>query len=181
MIKWLLIICSCLLLQSDEVTITWSEDQKLTWNDFKDKPNPNIDAVALTASGITFGYSISRSETEVFSFKTSVHSHFYPEKSWYKNSTADTYILGHEQLHFDITELHARKFRKRIEALKLNNNIKIELDKLHDVINKELAAMQDLYDDKTDYSRKPKEQLQWQKFIQEELKKLEAYKSKDNT
>ena len=34
--------------------------KKLTWKDFKAEPNQKSDAVALTASGITFGFSQSK-------------------------------------------------------------------------------------------------------------------------
>ena len=38
---------------SDEV-ITWRDNIKLSWKNFKGDPKPSSNAVAVTASGITF-------------------------------------------------------------------------------------------------------------------------------
>jgi len=101
---------------------------------------------------------------------------FFPEQSWYKPNIADAHVLGHEQLHFDITELHVRKFRKRISLLKVSNTIKGELRELNKTINKELAAMQDNYDAETNYSRNIENQSKWKTYISDELEKLSKYK-----
>ena len=125
----------CIGNSSEDDTISWNENRKLTWADLKDQPNLNSGAVALTASGITFGFSIQKSGGRPTSFNTTVESLFYPDKSWYIEERADNYILGHEQLHFDITELHARKFRQQISRLKVSSRIRSELNRLHTSIN----------------------------------------------
>ncbi len=157
----------------------WSNNYRLTWNDFKAKPQRNVSAVATTASGITFGFSIKESDKRVISFTTEVHAHFYPEQSWYKPERADNHVLGHEQLHFDITELFARKFRKRISLLKTTNDVAKRLRTIHRDINKELAAFQDKYDSETDFSRNVEMQKKWKLFVINELKMLESFKSRD--
>ncbi|MEW4922987.1 DUF922 domain-containing protein [Algibacter sp. 2305UL17-15] len=178
MLKFCIGLCLFLCVQNDnEPVISWSASYKLSWNDFKGKPRQNVSAVATTASGITFGFSIRQSGGRVVSFTTEVHAHFYPKQSWYKVERADNHILGHEQLHFDITELHARKFRMRISQLEVSHHIKRELNSLHRTINKELAALQDRYDAETDYSRQVEAQLRWQLYIKKELQKLDKYKS----
>jgi hypothetical protein len=158
-------------------TIPWNESRKLTWTDFKDAPNPNSGAVALTASGITFGFSIQRSGGKPTGFNTTVESLFYPDKSWYLTERASTYILGHEQLHFDITELHARKFRQQISRLKVSSSIRAELDRLHTSINRASAEMQNRYDRESNHSIIKEAQVKWQNYIAVELKKLNQFKS----
>ena len=139
-------------------------------------------AVAITASGITFGYSIRQTEkNEVVSFTSEVDAHYYPEQSWYKAEQADNHILGHEQLHFDITELFARKFRYRISQLKVSNNVKGQLKKIHKDIITELSKMQNKYDNETDYSRNFESQATWETFMIAELKKFIKYKSISNS
>ena len=123
-------ICFSSTSLNDE-TISWNDDFKLTWNNFKDTPKKNVDAVALTASGITFEFSLQETENRIVNFETKVFAHFYPNKSWYLKENATDYILAHEQLHFDMTELYTRKFRQRISKLKVSNNLKSELRKLH--------------------------------------------------
>ncbi|WP_239000335.1 DUF922 domain-containing protein [Hyunsoonleella ulvae] len=159
--------------------MSWKDTYRLTWNDFKAKPKYNVNAVATTASGITFGFSIRESDTRVISFSTEVHAHFYPDQSWYKPESVNDHVLGHEQLHFDITELFARKFRKRISLLKTTNDVAKRLRETHKNINKELAAFQDKYDAETDFSRNMEVQLQWEVFIKKELKILDYFKSTD--
>lgn len=176
----ILVLCFVLFIQNDkEPVMPWKETYHLTWNDFKAKPKYNTSAVATTASGITFGFSIKKSDDRVISFTTEVHAHFYPEQSWYKPEWADTHILGHEQLHFDITELFSRKFRKRISLLKTTNDVNKRLKTIQKSINSELAAFQNQYDSETDFSRNIEAQLQWEIFVEKELKKLAYYKSID--
>lgn len=159
--------------------MSWSESYKLSWSDFKDAPDKSTSAVAVTASGITFGFSVKKTDDRVISFTSQVHAHFYPEKSWYKKEQADLHVLGHEQLHFDITELYARKFRQQIDRVKVSNSVRSQLKKLHNTINKELSQMQNRYDSETDFSRNVEAQATWQAYITAELNKLSKYKFVD--
>lgn len=178
MLKVILLFCGFLFFQQDEPVISWSETYKLSWADFKSKPNNNESTAAITASGITFGFSITQTDkNQVLSFTSEVHAHFYPKQSWYKVEQTDDHVLGHEQLHFDITELYARKFRERIGKLKVSNNIRRELKGVHQSINKELAEIQNAYDNETDYSRNYETQAKWVAFVKTELEKLAKYKS----
>lgn len=167
-----------MILPNDEVII-WNEDVKLSWKDFRAVPNENREEAALTASGITFEFSVKETNNTIVDFNAKVLAHFYPDKSWYVKDRSNDHILNHEQVHFDITELHVRKFRKRIDRLKVNDQIKKELRSLHQTINTELAVMQAKYDLETDHSIKKDSQEQWNQYIQEELIKLDTYKSKN--
>lgn len=175
------LICCLLFLiaekSTNEETMTWDETRKLTWADFKASPDANSDAVALTASGITFGYSVKTSGKTIIDFSTSVEAHFYPNKSWYLDDKADDYILGHEQLHFDITELYARKFRQQLERLVVNQNIKEQMNQIHFSINEALDKTQKSYDLQSRHSINTEAQKYWETFIEEELQKLDKYKS----
>jgi hypothetical protein len=177
-IRIFLIICCFLSVQKEEPILSWNISYRLSWDDFKAKPNKTSSTVAITASGITFGFSLTQTDrNEVVSFKTDVHAHFYPEQSWYKMTLADNHVLGHEQLHFDITELFARKFRLRISQLKTSNSIKKELKQGHNNILKELEQMQNKYDNESDYSRNFEAQANWKIYVEAELKKHNQYKS----
>ncbi len=158
-----------------EDTILWNS-KKLTWTDFKADPNPNSDAVALTASGITFGQSIKTLGGRIIGFSTTVEAFFYPNQSWYVKDRADDFTLRHEQLHFDITELFARKFRQQITKLRANPKIREQLRTLHASINKALDETQKLYDAQTHHSINEDAQNEWENHIQAELKKLDNFK-----
>ncbi len=162
---------------SNEDTMTWSESRKLTWADFKATPDTSSDAVALTASGITFGYSVKTSSSRIIDFKATVEAHFYPDKSWYIKHKGNNYILKHEQLHFDITELYVRKFRQQLGRLVVNQNIKKQMDQIHVAINEALEKIQKSYDAQTQHSINEGAQEYWQGFVEEELNKLDKYKS----
>lgn len=166
-----------LMLHKDEATIPWSETYKLSWDDFQGPPKQDSDAVATTASGITFSYSIKKTSKRIVSFKTQISAHFYPEKSWYKPNHADNHILAHEQFHFNITELHARKFRQRVSELPVTQSLSTVLDHIHQEINTELSALQEKYDAETNFSRNFEQQALWQKYIEGELAKLAKFKS----
>lgn len=180
MIRFVIAICFLFSLQKDTPVLSWSESYKLTWSDFKGKPNKYVKAAAITASGISFGYSIKQSNGNVVDFTTEVFAHFYPEESWYKPGVADHHILGHEQLHYDITELYARRFRKSIDSLKPEKDIKKVLNKLHKKTIKDLDAMQNLYDAETNYSIDYNEQLRWSLYISKKLEELSEFKSVDS-
>lgn len=177
--KTLLIILAFLFIGpiSDEETVSWNEVNKLTWADFKANPETETDAVALTASGITFGYSVKTAGERIVDFSTTVESHFYPNKSWYLKDQANPHILGHEQLHFDITELYARKFRQQLTKLKVNQNVKVQMNRLHATINKAVGETQRRYDSQTKHSMNVEKQKEWEAFIEKELNSLDEFKS----
>ena len=176
MLKYLLLFSCFLLSSSSEETIPWSDDLKLDWSYFRGQPQEDTDAVAITASGISFGYSIQKTDDKVTSFKVNVIAHFYPDKSWYKPEKSNDTILMHERLHFDITEWHARLLRKQIVTLQPTQNVSSTLDNLYADISKTLKETQNTYDAESDHSRNIEKQFFWQKKVALELKKLEKFK-----
>lgn len=179
MVKFISMLTLFILFQNDKTEeVSWSENYKLTWSDFRGIPNNQTDAVAITASGITFCYSIKKTTDKVYGFRTLVKAHFYPEQSWCKKEMVDAHILKHEQLHFDITELHARLFRQQITKLKPNLDLDNQLNQLHQGINEQLSLMQNSYDKETNHSINSDAQINWQESIARQLKTLEKFKSK---
>jgi len=162
---------------SDEATLTWDASRKLTWNDFKATPDLESGAAALTASGITFGYSIKTEDQRIIDVETTVEAHFYPNKSWYVRDKGDKHILKHEQLHFDITELYARKFREQLKSLPIHRAIKKQMDKMHSAINEALNETQRRYDAESNHSLNREVQKQWEDTINEALNALDQFKS----
>lgn len=161
----------------EEETISWREDHKLQWSDFKGPIDTNSDAVALTASGITFSFSLSQTNDRYVGYEAKVESHFYPNKSWYVKESGSDYILAHEQLHFDITELHVRQLRYAIAQIRVSQSIKEDLRQVHQEANENLAKMQHAYDSQTQHSINKERQAIWEQFVKEELYKFRAYRS----
>lgn len=160
-----------------ETAFEWQENIQLKWSDFKGQPENLGDVVALTASGISFEYSIQDKNGKIKSFSSTAKAHFYPKRSWVHKKKASIHVLKHEQLHFDITELHVRKFRKAISVLKLSNQLKKELNSTYQTINKDMAMMQNKYDQETNHSRDLEAQTTWQTKIDSTLKRYADYKT----
>jgi uncharacterized protein YydD (DUF2326 family) len=179
MSKFFIIVSFLLCLQSDTPEFPWHQDHKLKWTDFQGKPDVSSSAVAVTASGITFSYSVEKSSIHgVTGFNAKALAHFYPEHSWHKKEAVNDHILKHEQFHFNITELNVRYFREKISKLKASASIAKELSELQKQANTDLAIMQKRYDAETNYSINKEEQVRWIVFVNKELKRLEKYKSK---
>ncbi|MEO6348897.1 MAG: DUF922 domain-containing protein [Aquaticitalea sp.] len=174
---WMLCCVNLTPPEVDEV-IEWRDNLKLTWGQFKGTPKTNNSAAALTASGISFEFSVKQTENRIIDFNTKVQAHFYPNKSWYIKEKSDAAILAHEQLHFDITELYARKFRKQIAQLQVSNNLKAELQALNQKIVKQLNVAQNRYDKETNNSTNIVLQAKWNNDVKAELAQLIDYKSK---
>jgi len=152
----------------EEDAIQWSA-KRLTWNDYLAKPGTYDDAAAITSTALGIEYHV---KDNVLSYK--ITCLFSKTKSWgrYKSE----YILSHEQGHFDITEIFARKLAKAMDEYDFKSKtFRTDLDNIYQRIMKEKEDYQELYDRGTDYSRDKKMQAEWLKKIEEELDELEDW------
>ncbi len=171
------IVCSILFFlgchsgfsQELEETIPWESGKRLVWSDFKGPIPPDASAAATTASGISYSYSANLWHHEV-NLDFEVKTFFYPNESWYKPYLCDDVVLSHEQLHFDIAELFARKMRLKLERTSFTKNVKQEIKKIYQETLKELSDFQELYDWETNFSRNREGQAKWNARIAEALK-----------
>ncbi|UII80225.1 DUF922 domain-containing protein [Flagellimonas sp. CMM7] len=166
----LLFLCFFGYAQEIEEGILWDSSERLTWADFRGKVPPAAVPAATTASGISYKYSANLIHHEV-ELDFEVNAFFYPNESWYKPEICDDLILSHEQLHFDISELFARKMRDKLKRTSFSDNVKAEIRKIYKEILKELEDFQDLYDWETSFSRNAEKQLEWNKKIAKALDK----------
>ena len=81
-------------------------------------------------------------------------------------------MLNHEQLHFDIAELFARKLRKELEKPRFTTASTEEIFSAVASFNMELDKMQKRYDNETNHYRNKKKQKKWEIYVGEELAKL---------
>jgi hypothetical protein len=150
--------------------IDWSANRRLDWNDYKCSPDPNSDAAATTTTylGLEYKYSSDNS----FTYK--IDCKFSKDKSWglYKNN----HILGHEQGHFDITEIFARKLNKVISEYRVNKRTyQRDLESIYNDITREKEDFQNQYDEETDYSRNKVRQAEWLRKIDNTLEEYQDY------
>jgi hypothetical protein len=115
--------------------IEWKEDQALNWESFKGKVPIESSLVAETNSGIHLGYTCTGETMD-----WNIYAYFDQELSWRKPHATKA-ILLHENLHFDISELYARKLRKRLHLLKHPCSMeKAELQKIFNEVDPEKAT-----------------------------------------
>ena len=171
--------------------ILWQENKKLKIQDFKaenkDTVKVNQQQFLGAISAIRIEYSsFQRNKNSVPDF--SIKTYFDPNESWMllKND----YVLQHEQIHFDLTELYARKMRKSVESLRQKNvtNISIYRKKIqHWNVMKEKASNQfdadnqDYYikiGQKILFQKNPKQEA-WKKKVDRELFQYSLFKNAD--
>jgi len=158
-------------LSEPEELIYWSENQKLKWSDYKGDVDSNAGAAASTATYLGIDYNFS---PKGLTYK--ITCSFSKSKSWGLHRTE--YILGHEQGHFDIAEIHARLLNKKMAAYKFDrNNYKNDLRKIYDEVLVEKEAMQNQYDVETNHSIEKQKQTEWLQRIKAMLKETEPYKN----
>ena len=151
-------------------TILWKEDSYPTWEDYKGNPQNN-GMVAETSTIIEISYGLKKGKVY-----TSVICAFLPHGSWVKAKQKSDYILKHELLHFDITELNARKLRKRYaEEIKTEKDYP-KINKIYKEIIAEWQSMQSKYDAETNHSINTQQQAMWNEKIAAELELMVDYK-----
>ena len=161
-------------LSAQDNNIVWDKDNQLSWEKFKGSVPKGTEMVAKTSSEIKMHYHNVGND----SLFISVKAKYYSLDSWAKKSMVNGYLLNHEQRHFDITELFARKLRKELlNGHFLVSKITYELEIIRKEIIKQAYDEQARYDKETDHSTKREVQDKWNKYIDEQLKALESYKN----
>ena len=86
------------------------------------------------------------------------------------------YILTHEQGHFDIAEIFARKLNKLMKEYNFDwNTYRQDLKKIYQDVLDEKEDMQNKYDEETNHSINKEKQEEWLKKISGKLKELDAW------
>lgn len=160
--------------ESDETTkIYWSDWYNIEWADFQGKPNTEESIAAQSSIGLPYSF-ISDGEGEM---TVMINVCFIKNESWSKIDKRNNVLLQHEQLHFNIAELNRRMIVKNLlEATFTKENHRELLDEIvKDGWLKAYREMQDKYDAETNYSRNFREQINWNRFAEQELKNYEEY------
>lgn len=150
--------------------IEWTAHYNLGWNDFQGKPGLEAIGDAGTAVAI-------KAKPYMVKNKISYHVRalFIKTKSWYREQSPA--LLAHEQLHFDIAELYARKARKKIRELSLAGvkDIKVYNQEIQKILN-ESNAVDQRYDTETLHGAMVKKQKEWADRVKAGLLTLEQFK-----
>lgn len=159
--------------QSDDL-IFWEEGKKLTWQDFTEGI-PSRGAAAQSA--LSIHYTVCK--RSIWNGKVALRVDCTFQKSKSLVSKPDIYpmLLRHEQLHFDIAEVFARKLRKEFSNSKLHlGNVDEETKRIYFKVMLEYENFQRMFDLESRHGTEKDTQLKWERKVQEELKLLENYK-----
>lgn len=154
---------------ANEELLEWNASKKLNWSDYKGKIDRDSDAAASTTTYLAIEYKIKSS-----GFTYDIQSRFSQTRSWGLHKTA--YILSHEQGHFDIAEVFARKLHKKMSEYKFNSKTyQKDLKKIYEEILEEKEETQNAYDSETRHSINKEKQAEWLKKIEKMLEEYEDY------
>ena len=100
-----------------EMSILWSPTRRLASTDYHATPPPRREVVAITSYVLSFDNDCNGG-----TYHVRIVAAFLQDKSWVDpvvlvRPDVSHLTLEHEQTHFDLAELHARKMRKAIAAL----------------------------------------------------------------
>lgn len=158
---------------TNDSIINWVDSSPLIWEDFQGIPDSSINHTALTFTRI-------HEELELYddSILYFIDAEFSCALSWKKKET--NALLRHEQLHFDITELMARKKRKAYSeyiSTNLESTAK-DLDSISNWITKtERNLYNNIYDSETKHGTIQEFQIRWEERISKELDELSNFAS----
>ncbi len=161
---------------SKDEKISWLNDSVLNFKDFLCIQNQKFLAVVST----NIEYSVYENDSQI---RLHLEAYFYPDLSYiYKPSLADTQLLKHENLHFAITELYARRFRKYycdsfyLFFVKNRFNKKKFYETFHQMTYIDRSIYQESYDLETDHGLLIPKQEEWGNKIISELNLYSSYK-----
>ena len=165
-LSWLLL---ALTVMQQGHLIPWSDARKLSWDDFKASPDPRSGNAALTSStiNIEFGYDEE-------GLQYSIRCTFDKTRSWVRIRNNE--VLAHEQGHFDIAEIYARKLSKAMHDYRFQpKTVSKDVNEIYDSMMNQHKLAQNQYDKETDYSRNRTSQELWLKKIQQQLNEVKAF------
>ena len=167
------------------VKIVWSEKRKLSISDFTivDPRTYNSVYGAECHHKITVAY-----ETDKDSITYHVSSVFDPQLSWMKyyqkrplnaeqatlNQFQETRGLQHEQGHFDLGEMYARKIRRLMSNYQAMGSEERLADSIACYL-KEMVTTEQLYDRQTLHAQNVENQQSWNRQILKMLDSLAGY------
>jgi len=150
--------------------IPWSTARRLRWSDFQGDPPSGGREGAITSYSLFYAW---KCRGQAFEFL--VIAGFQPGQSWVKqeilrDSAQSRRALRHEQTHFDIAELHARRMRSYFAGL--SGACARSDDALGTLAQRfvdDTRAMQRQYDAETEHGLRPERQATWEAQVARQL------------
>lgn len=152
---------------SSRDTVFYDPERPLTWDDFRDLPNPRSSFNATIFSSLSIEGSASISEGEIVQ-NIGVKVYMLPSQSWVKN--ANSYANNHEQRHFDLTRIAADRMITKLKNLDLKPKLfEATLNDIYLDAHREMNRLQELYDHQTRHGLDKEAQSNWNQAIRKAL------------
>jgi phage tail-like protein len=150
--------------------ISWDPNKPLKPEDFNGTPPKNSDNDAESSVYFKFYWDKDKKAWIVVAV-------FDKDSSWMKDDATkkDSAVLHHEQRHFDIAELYARKLRKRIKELSEKDRTQENIDKIAKELADEMEKEQNKYDEDTNHGTDADKQKEWDQKIDKEMQEYKDY------
>ena len=174
MIMRLRLLIIIIILSGAEARVSAQGSSSVEWGnpilyqDFEAKPMSSDTAAANISVTILLGYSSTRAG----SLKFKVVAVMEKDESWIKDEFRRDHILKHEQGHFDIAHIYAKRLESTLKQKRYTPKDVQLLNKIYDSTLEEMNALQIRYDRETSGGWNALAQSKWRRFIQNELKGL---------
>ena len=155
--------------------IVWSPERKLAWSDFHGRPPRLLDG-ARSALGYnsTFGCRDGKLEFSILAV-------FVPEESWVTeriktSGLASPVGLRHEQTHFDLKEIYARRIRKMFTELPTPCPRSDDaFYALAEKLMRDESATQERFERETQAGENEYRQNEWERRVKADLDSLKVF------
>lgn len=161
---------------NNDTILVWDENYRLQVTDFLSQTKKIKKAFAYVTTHIKVKICLNEKENRIRFYVSSI---LLRNKSWISDKTEkiSDQVFIHEQIHFDISELYARKLKKDIDKKIGKNYSNYKIKKLKKIINKNFYE-EDKYNE---YFHKitrgfRSDEEKFYNNVRNEIKKLDKYK-----
>ncbi len=152
-----------------EKEIYWSANRRLEWEDFKGAAADHLMAGAVTYSSIVLEAKPRLVKTKWY-VEAEARAVFDCQLSWVQTDQKLPEVLQHEQGHFDIAEIFARRMEKAFREKNFTaDEYNAKGEALYRDYFKQFELHQSEYDKDTSYGTGPEKQQAWLEKIRKEL------------
>jgi len=155
-----------------EKQIEWNINRPLKWSDFKGQ-HKEISSFNKFTAETNSGFQYQTNYVNAFKRpKFFVTSFFNCNLSWVNPGfTKNKELLIHEQGHFDLSEIYARKLEKKLNNANLKmNNIVADSKHIYEEVYLEFSQEQIKYDNETTHGSILEKQEKWNKYFNSVLR-----------
>jgi hypothetical protein len=167
LISFIITLFSCIITNAQDSLILWSLSKPLQWADFSGPVKEGSEYDAEVFAEVQYRYIFKDKNN----FNFHVFATFNKNTSWSKKSKQSETLLKHEQMHFDLAELYARKLQEEFEKYDYTDNYAKEIVAIFEPIKNEYHLMQLKCDEETNHSLNKQKQVEWEAYIHTELLK----------